>query len=536
MHTVLLLSLLACTARDLPPPPDAPSGDGSADAGDDTAPPAAATDDSGTEPADDTAPPTGDDTETPPEDTGFAWVALTGACEAPALPADPIERVYQYSTGEESDHPEIFMESTEMLVDWSRGRLFSVGGGGFYSFELVDDEPQNRARQTGTRNRYDAIADAIDGDTIAVAHRETRTIHLYDAERLDAVQLLGEFMVDGFADMTARGGGLIYVASFEGDLQTWDVSDPETPTLIHSTVGLQTPWDMVLDGDRLYISDAALGIITVDISDARAPVFGPATATDAAIQRMDIDGETLYAAGGSGGILIYSLADPDAPAPIAQLPYNSVVDVAVEDDVLWAVNHEDAIAVDVSDPANPVMLGAQKTDEWALNVMSHGTSALVGDWGNLDYYAVDASVRSPEAHFDRSELFFYGDDAVETTEVAVTNQGADTLRLTGASVDDPRFSVAADRLTLEPGESARVQVSFSDDGEPFEANLCLATNDPDQPIESFVLAEVGEGLGGLALAVGMDAVDFTLTGLDGGTYRLSDHLGKPVMLVFFGVW
>jgi len=537
MHTALLLSLLACTAKDLPPPPDGGGPDAETDGTDDTASSPSGDDTATTDTTapDDTATIDTASSDTAATDTGAGWLTLTG-CEAPALPDDPIERVYQYSTGEESDHPEIFMESTEMVVQWDRGRLFSVGGGGFYSFELIDDYPEVRSRQNGTRNRFDAIADVSDGDIIAVAHRETATVHLYDTERLDAMVLDAEFQVDAFADMTARGDGLLYTVSFDGVLTTWDASDPTDPTVLHNTEGLVTPWDMVIDGDHLYISDASLGIVPVDLSDPRAPVIGAATAADAAIQRMDIDGDTLYAAAGSSGILIYSLADPSAPSLLAQLPYSSVVDVAAEDGVLWAVNHEDAIAIDVSDPSSPVMIGAQRTDEWALNVMSHGTSALVGDWGNFDYYAVDADVRSPEAHYDRSELFFYGDDAVETTEVVLSNRGADTLRISGGSVDDPRFTVEADRLELAPGESARVRVSFADDGEPMEATLCVATNDPDQPVEEFPLAEVGEGLGGLALATGMDAVDFTLGGLDGETYRLSDYLGKPVVLVFFGVW
>jgi hypothetical protein len=67
-----------------------------------------------------------------------------------------------------------------------------------------------------------------------------------------------------------------------------------------------------------------------------------------------------------------------------------------------------------------------------------------------------------------------------------------------------------------------------------DARGCLATNDPDYASGELTL-RVGDN-GSNGLAIGKPALDFTLTGLDGIDYTLSEQADRPVLLFFFATW
>ena len=61
--------------------------------------------------------------------------------------------------------------------------------------------------------------------------------------------------------------------------------------------------------------------------------------------------------------------------------------------------------------------------------------------------------------------------------------------------------------------------------------LCIATNDPDQPVHLDILTSNDDS----SVLIGEPAPDFALVGVDGETYTLSEQ-GHPVLLIYFAVW
>ena len=86
----------------------------------------------------------------------------------------------------------------------------------------------------------------------------------------------------------------------------------------------------------------------------------------------------------------------------------------------------------------------------------------------------------------------------------------------------------ADRLTVGPGERAKVRPEW-EGGENLDATVCLASDEP-----TLELVASGNQDGNPAL--GTAAPDFTLQGLDGETYTLSEQLGRPVFIAYFATW
>ena len=78
-----------------------------------------------------------------------------------------------------------------------------------------------------------------------------------------------------------------------------------------------------------------------------------------------------------------------------------------------------------------------------------------------------------------------------------------------------------------------MRLVYENDGAPLDATLCLATNDPDEPVQQFPVASASSDPNSM---VGEPAPDFTLNDLDGVSHTLSGHLGKPIVLCYFATW
>jgi len=535
----LTLTLLACGPK-APADTAAPTvedtqltadGDDTGAPGDDTAPGDTSgtddtSDDTGTSGPDDSGTPGTDDTGPPP-----TLFALEGDCATPAsLPDDPITLAHQLTTGQGGEDPGLFMEALDAYIDWDGELAYIAGQGGFMTFDLSAGKPESLDSYQGPHQRYYKVEPLADG-VFALAHRDIG-VHLLSASNPRDITLVHELNTRN-ASAVASAGDYLYIGTVDGQLLTYDVSDPSSPTSVDTLTGLGTVWDLARDGDWLYAADNSIGLVAIDISDPGAPALGAAAPTESAAQGVDVDGGYAYVATGSAGIQIFDLSDPEVPAPLTSVAFGaSVINVSADDGLVWGVNHEDVVVIDVSDPANPVTIGAEETEEWSMCVAAQGDRALVGDWGNLDIYEVDRAVRSPEADPSRSELYFYTE--TDGAELTLANRGADTLHLVGGSVSDSRLGIRVDATSIAPGEEARVVIDFEDDGEDITALVCLATDDPDEPLQQVAVAS--SSFGGESIAVGESAIDFTLVDTDGVTHRLSDNIGRPIVLVYFATW
>jgi len=283
----------------------------------------------------------------------------------------------------------------------------------------------------------------------------------------------------------------------------------------------------------MYAADNTLGVVAIDLSDPEAPSLGAATGATAAAQAIAVENGYAYVAVGSSGVEVFDLSSPSTPVAGARVAYGAaVIDIDVDDGLVWAVNHEDVVVIDVADPENPRMIGAEQTEEWAMCVAANSEQAFVGDWGTVQLYDVDRDVVSPESDPSRSDIHFYNED--ESSAFTIANRGSDTLELLGSSSTDSRLTVYSDITSIAPGEEAQLRIDFTTPGETVKANVCIATNDPDNPLEEIAVAS--RSYTGSSIAVGESAIDFSLRDTDGTTHQLSDYVGKTVVLAYFATW
>lgn len=458
----------------------------------------------------------------PIDDTGDGTL-LASSCEVPAeLAHDPLTQTAFFESQPKIEDQ--FMELNDLHLDVETGRILAWGQSGLQVFTQDGDTFSWDAHFDGTFWRYYEGAELPD-DKFVFTHRE-HGWEVLDLKDLDDIRVVAFEAMQGAGDVVWVHDRL-YMTSFEGELIVWDLSQLSNPVEVTRVGGLGSAWEMLAIGQALYVADNQLGLVVFNISDPDAPELLTTVETAGGAQDLAYDDGLLAVATGSAGVQLFELPS-QVPEPVATVPLGAaVVTVDVSGDLVWAGNHEDVVVIDASDPSAPVTLAAEKTPEWSLHVEADGDTVYVADWGNLVRYDLDDSARAPEADVSRSELRLPG-----STSLELANRGAEDLRLVGASVDDERITVSVDRTSVAPGEAAEVTLTFDDDGSPVDATLCLATDDGDEPVVEVALS-TGAGDGA---AVGAPAIDFTLTDIDGQTWTLSEHVGSPVMLVFFATW
>jgi hypothetical protein len=463
-----------------------------------------------------------------------AGPVVLGACESPGdLSPDPLRLVQTVNLPGQGEGP-IHMLDVER--DPESGLWAMVGTGGLF---IVEDTGSGyrlvgATGDLGAPFNRDASYHKIEmlGEgMLAISNRE-RGVSFVEFDGAGDPQLAAAVDLPNASGMGVVGDHLL-VLTHLGSIVPFDITNPRAPVMGTAVPGLSNPWEMVVHGARAYVADNVAGVVPLDVTDPGSPVVGTAVATAGGAQDVTVVDETLLVAVGSSGIEAFDLSDPAAPLSLGTVDYGpAVVAVHGASGIAFGATHEDVMVVDVSDPSNMFVLGAEATDEWAMNVWTDGRIGVVAAWSNFEVYEWAVGALLPEVDPSPSALYFFSD--ATTAEVVVHNRGGGTLMLAGASIDDARFTVRADRTSVPPGQRATLRVDFADDGADVAATLCIATNDPD---ESVLLVPVAR-TNSTDTALGEPAPDFDLPTIDSDTerHRLSDALGHPVVLVYFATW
>lgn len=521
---MLLLLLTACTPKDLPPPPEPVSSDqetGAADGG---------TTDGTTDGGADGGSTDGGTTDGGSTDGGTtdAPLELSGGCEAPgALPQDPL--VIERSYGEASTR-EIEFELTQVVASSDGATIYAVGQHGLQIFQPDGDTFSKRGSYSGQRNYWYQVA-LIDDEYAAVSHWE-QGVDVVDLRNPDSPQQAASMGIPGASGLSVDGDDL-YVLSYEGSVDRYDVTEPTAPAWRARYEGLSSPWTMALTDELAYVADNDLGLVVLRRDGADLSLIGAADERAGALD-LAVEDQWLYVAAGNSGVRVYSLADPEAPEWVAELPlgYN-VLSVSVDPDarVVYAANQDAVLAVDVTDPTAPQARAAQSTEEWALGVLAVEGGVMLAAWQELIQYAYDPSILAPELALEVRSVLVPTDGGDKT--ITLHNRGGAELVISGGEVTAPHYSASVQAASVPPGGSTELTVSFDGEGVG-EGELCLATNDPDEPVLTLPI-EFTESAGRFE-GLGEPVPDFTLTDLDGVTWRLSEHIGTPIFISFFATW
>ncbi len=443
-------------------------------------------------------------------------VVLAPHCDPGVSATDPlVETSFLSVTSAEPGKP--FMEIVD--VDLIDGAAWAVGQGGLVVADLDGAGVLTQRFRDPGNGRFHRVELLPEVEAVALSHRDLGLAF----RPIDNLTSMLPMTVGAGLEGLAAVGTRLYVSDRDrAGVVVLDVSEPSRAVEVGFGSGGSSTWELAAGDGALYAADNVGGVLIYDLAEPDEPVYVGAADSLAGVLEVEVDGAFLYAAAGAGGVRIYSLADPLVPILVATVKTGgSAVSAAVDAGVLWVAEHDAVSVHDVADPANPSPLGRDETRQFALAVDAEGTRAVVGDWGYVEAWSIDAAVAAPA--LDVPTLSLAAGDG--RAEVVVTNRGNGPLELRGALADGAEVLAGTDEL--EPGASTTLTVRF--EGAP-PTSVCLATNDPDAATVTFSidappLSPIGE-----------PAPDFALPSLDGETLRLSGQLGHPVVLAYFATW
>ena len=172
----------------------------------------------------------------------------------------------------------------------------------------------------------------------------------------------------GSDDMKA-GAGVVYLSGFQQPVTVVDTSDPANPVIAGDTGSPSGVQELTVQNEWVY--GLGLGFAGIAVHDATVPgqlqhlgnISLPGSGRVTALTSI---GNDLLVAGRSfTGIQVLDASNPPVLPVVGSLGGFPVTALASQGDVVFALNYRDPPelrAIDVSDPANPVLLGQYEWD------------------------------------------------------------------------------------------------------------------------------------------------------------------------------
>ncbi|MGC6510524.1 MAG: hypothetical protein ACON4U_19055 [Myxococcota bacterium] len=458
-------------------------------------------------------------------DSNLNWQRLDEQCLPTTDGTDPI-----FQTAELFVQDYVFAEIIDSEADLDNAALWTVGEGGLMAFDLSEVDSPSFTKATHPTDWDHRFYQLVLGTYPALyaTHRD-EGLAVYSRTDVSQPELITTIETNNLGGGTVVNERL-YITDHTGGLHTFDVSNPMQPSLISTQDYSGSPWKAIAHGNFLYLADNQKGVVVFGIHDPDSPLYLGHTVAKGGVQDLTIseDGNALYAAVGAFGLETFSLDNPERPESVGHIPiHHSAVAVDIGGSNLWVATQRDIVLFDAQVPLTPKLIATEQTEQWAMTVSATEHYAYVGDWGYLRTYERTPNVVASDLDLSVNLLQLQANGQIK---VRASNFGNSPLQLQGATSSSPELIVEASSATLDSGESGWLRITTTEDFDT--AEVCIASNDPDEPVQRIKVTASGEG----GTDLGTAAPDFTLVDLEGQSHTLSDYRGQPVLLCYFATW
>ena len=254
-------------------------------------------------------------------------------------------------------------------------------------------------------------------------------LQILDVSVPTAPVIVGSVDTPGNANDVKVVGDLAFVADGEvGGLQIIDVADPFAPVIIGSVNTPGEAQDVAIDGMRAYVADGTVGgLQIIDISVPTAPSILGGVVTPATTRGVDVSGTLAVVAdfGVGGAVHVIDVSDPANPQILGNPNFGGfggIVDLVVRGNQAYVAAFSGGIrVVDFTDPATPHLIGII-TAFWPFDVALSGQFALTTDvFVNLSSLPI-VDIGDPDNPLLRTNLDFSAFGEFEGIGIAATPQ------------------------------------------------------------------------------------------------------------------
>jgi hypothetical protein len=210
-------------------------------------------------------------------------------------------------------------------------------------------------------------------------------LHIFDISNPESASLVGGFDTAGVEWDIAVSGHYAYLAAETEGLVVLDVSTPAAPYVAgtYHTPG-NAATGVAISGSHAFVCDDT-SLQVLDVSNPANPSYVGSWAGNT-LFRITIQGTIAYVTGYENGVYLIDISNPSSPALLSQrsIPGNTALAATVNGSTLYvAARTSGLVAVDVSNLSSPTILGTCPVNGDALDVQVVGSYALVpaGQWG-----------------------------------------------------------------------------------------------------------------------------------------------------------
>ncbi len=460
----------------------------------------------------------------------WAWtLILLSAFPLSVLADDYMENRGHYD-------PQWFAEILDVELDDDRAYTFGVGG--MAIFNIADpDNPSFVGRYEPPGHPWNRFYRGAVGPGEIYAGGRAFSISVIGIADPGNPQLLHNY---GDPDMSYEGLALegdLLVAARHGDgLELIDVTNSSAPVTLSELTTLSDAWDLEIRGDLVYVADGIGGLRVVDISNPLSPFLQSSFPTSGFAKDVDVSGDLAVVACGSSGFDVFDVSDP---MNISQVGHGNTSGLAVTLDLdgslLFVADWDDVEVFDLSVPESPGFAGSEKTPIRAMGLAARDGLAYVTDWNKFRVYDFGPTTLA-DVHVDIEEMNFFDNtaDVPVDSSFVIENTGGSTLNVTEVRSFNSRFEMhEPTAFSIPAGGQHTVTLTYHPTGTDDSTFFAVESDDSDEAQVSF---PVYTGNQSGRLDIGEDAPDWAHSDGDGIPYKLSDYLGKVVIMAFFADW
>tara|TARA_B100001250_G_scaffold257058_1_gene221301 strand:+ start:852 stop:2210 length:1359 start_codon:yes stop_codon:yes gene_type:complete len=322
---------------------------------------------------------------------------------------------------------------------------------------------------------------------------------------------------------------ILAVAAHEDGVLIYDISNPENLQL-RSTINTTNAWGVRLKDGYAYIADE-LFVKIYDISNSLNPIFINQIETSNAIKDIALTDSFMYIALGSDGVDIYDFSNSENPVFLDNYNTNTLANRISPFENKLAVSDWDDVDVLEWDGNFLNRVGYKNTGNRTMAIATKDNYIYSAEWASVQAFEF-GEVSGADIDLSTLELNYpYVENGNSySLSLEVTNNGNSTLIMEDDYLTNSDFELINQLNNLEPNQSQSIEIAYNASNLNSAGVYRIYTNDSDQPL---VMCETNGNIDGAN--IGESAVDFDLDYVANGqgSFKLSDQIGKVVVIAFF---
>lgn len=221
----------------------------------------------------------------------------------------------------------------------------------------------------------------ISGENAFVANGKGG-LEIFDISDSSYLRPLGSLETGEFVGNVAVAGDMAYLAEDESGLRFVDISEPKNPTPVGFFSMPGAIIDMDLQEGVAHVAYGDEGFLSIDVSDpVNGVVVGMSRPPDLRADGVVVEDGMAYVLYSCDLLRIYDISGPGNHEPVGEYEGGGCNrDIDVSDGKAFVIEWSRLKIIDVSDPANPVLLGS---------IVLNGDMEAVTVSGDLAYVSAD---------------------------------------------------------------------------------------------------------------------------------------------------